>query len=129
MDANPITLGFPPNGFNDACNRRLTEVDEIHRDLGAPLYKQTQCLDVTQPARRMSDGSGDFLGDIHVFRGEIDVERDQGITRSNDCRSRRTDFSRTVVWMAIGIGCNLGFQSLVLTLADVLEIDAFRAGG
>ena len=44
MDSHSISLRFTPDRFHDARDRRLTEVGEVHRDLGASLDEQTQVL-------------------------------------------------------------------------------------
>ena len=125
MNGDAVALGFAPNGFDHAREGRLAEVGEVHRDLRAAIHEQAQPFDIAQPARRMPNGLGDFLGDVHIARGEIHVEGDQRIARADDGCSRRAKSGGTEIGLALGVGFDLGFEPLVLTFADVFEIGAF----
>ena len=128
VNTDAVPLGFPPYTFDHTGNRRFTEIDEIHRNLGASFHKQTQCLDVTQTTRRMTNGFGDFLGNIHILCGEIDIECDQWIARANNRRPCRTDLCRTVIGLPVRVRRNFSFECLVLPPADVFKVSTFWAG-
>ena len=84
MNAHPIALGFTTDGFHHERNGSLTVVGQVHRHLGTPLDEQTQRLDIAQAARRVTDGFGNFLGNLDIVACEIDVVGNQVIARSDN---------------------------------------------
>ena len=122
MNSDAVTLCLTPNSFDDAGDRRIVEVREVHRDLRASINEQTETLDVTQTAGGMANGFGNFLGDADIIGGEINVEGDQRIARTDDSGSGCAKLRGSKIGGAVRIGFNFSFETFVLSLADIFEI-------
>ena len=86
-------------------------------------------LTITHPARGLADGLGDLLGDGDFIGGEIDVEGDQRLACADHRCPGGAQLRGSEIRRAGRIGLDLGFQSFILPLADVLQVLPIRSGG
>lgn len=78
--------GFVKDGGADFVERSRGEVYEIDGDLGAIAggERQADGLDEGKSSRGLANRFGDGAGDFYVTRGEVEVEGDEEITRTDD---------------------------------------------
>ena len=125
MNGNAITLCFAPDHLNDAANRRLPKVRQVHRNLCAAFDQKSKRFHISQSARRLTNGFRDFLGDVNFGCRQINIEGDQRTACADHGRTRSSKFRGAIIRFTIRIGFNLRFESLVLSSANIFEIGSF----
>jgi hypothetical protein len=121
--------GFGPDRLPDPPQRGCSEVEDVHRDLGAIelLDEEAVALDLRQAPARLADAPGDPDREVLVGRVEVDVVGDEERAGADGDRSgSRVHPGRPEVRLAAALG-DLGTESLVLPAPDVGQLDPFRS--
>ncbi len=82
-DAAPPGRRF--DGGEHSRRGRHIDIEQVHRYLSLPCHLETRGLHRREPAARSANALCNLLGNRHVFRIEVDVERNQERPRT-DCR-------------------------------------------
>ena len=92
------------------------------------LQFKPQCLDVTQAARQVAHGAGDFIGDLDIVCAEIDVVSDQRRARADGGDAGgRMDARVTIIRLAMFFRGDLIADTFELAFAQVGEVFAVGA--
>src|SRR5580704_1041056 len=90
-DRNAARRRLTPHYVEHLMQWSLLEIGEIHGHLSKPTLsqRQSQRLHERHSAGRSADCSRDFLRHLHVVGLQINIERDQQLSRSDDGSPRR----------------------------------------
>ena len=125
-----IARRFALHEFEDAMDRRLLEVGEVHRNLGQTADREIRAFDEAQASARKAHGLGNFLGDVDVGRIQKNVVGDESFARADNRRARgRMHAAFAEIRLARGIGGDLGADAFELSAPNVLQILALGRGG
>jgi hypothetical protein len=125
-----VARGFALHEFEDAVDRRLLEVGQVHGDLGHAAHQEARALDVAQAAGGEAHGLGDLFGDGHVGGVQENVVGDQRLARADDGGSGGGMHARLAeVGLAGRVGGDLVADALELAAADVFQILPLGRGG
>ena len=125
-----VARGLALHEFEDAVDRRLLEVGQVHRDLGHAAHQESRALDEAQAAGRKAHGLGDLLRNGDVGRVEKDVVGDERLARAHHGRAGGgMDARLAEIGLARGVGGNFVANALELAAADVFKILALGRGG
>ena len=122
------------DGLPDEPERRLAEIEEVHRHLGGVelLDEEAVRLHFRQAATGFADPPGDPLREVEIVACEVDVVRDEERSGAHgDGPGRRVHARRSEVGFATGRR-DVEAQPLVLAPPDVGELHAVgpcRSGG
>jgi len=125
-----VALGFALDEFEDAVDRSLFEVGEVHGNLRLSSDQEAGALNETQTAVGEADGLGNLLGNVDVGRVEKNVVGDERFAGADDGGSGGgMEAAFSVIGFARGVGGDIGANAFKLAAANVLKVLALGRRG